>query len=101
MLRGSEVQRSVRPLISATSQQREQEMHTGPSERLTNIALLIDCENAKPDSIDGILSELAERGTINIRRAYGDWKNQGGWEQKLHPFSIQPIQQFAYTKGKN
>lgn len=66
-----------------------------------HIALLIDCENAKPDSIDGILGELAEKGTINIRRAYGNWKNQTSWEAKLHPFAIQPIQQFAYTKGKN
>jgi len=68
---------------------------------MTNIALLIDCENAKPDSIDGILAELAEKGTINIRRAYGNWKKEAGWERKLHPFAIQPIQQFAYTKGKN
>ena len=66
-----------------------------------NIALLIDCENARPSSIDGILGELAERGTTNIRRAYGNWKKQAGWEAKLHPFAIQPIQQFAYTKGKN
>jgi uncharacterized protein (TIGR00288 family) len=68
---------------------------------MTNIALLIDCENASADSIDGILGELAERGTISIRRAYGNWKNQAAWEEKLHPFAIQPIQQFAYTKGKN
>lgn len=66
-----------------------------------NIALLIDCENAKPESIEGILSELAEKGVTNVRRAYGNWKNQGGWEPKLHPFAIQPVQQFAYTKGKN
>lgn len=66
-----------------------------------NIALLIDCENAAPDSIHDILSELAEKGTINIRRAYGNWKNQAGWEEKLHPYAIQPVQQFAYTKGKN
>jgi uncharacterized protein (TIGR00288 family) len=66
-----------------------------------NIALLIDCENARATSIDGILGELAEKGTINIRRAYGNWKNQAGWEAKLHPFAIQPVQQFAYTKGKN
>ena len=66
-----------------------------------HIALLVDCENAKPDTIDGILGELAEKGTINIRRAYGNWKNQAGWEAKLHPFAIQPIQQFSYTKGKN
>ena len=66
-----------------------------------NIALLIDCENAVPDSIHGFLSELAEKGTINIRRAYGNWKNQAGWEEKLHPFAIQPQPQVAYTKGKN
>ena len=66
-----------------------------------NVALLIDCENANPESIDGILSELAEKGAINVRRAYGNWKNQAGWEEKLHPFAIQPVQQFAYTKGKN
>ena len=66
-----------------------------------NIVLLIDCENAAATSIDGILSELAEKGTINIRRAYGNWKNQAAWEEKLHPFAIQPVQQFAYTKGKN
>jgi len=66
-----------------------------------NVALLIDCENASPESIEGILGELAEKGAINIRRDYGNWKNQPGWEGKLHPFAIQPVQQFAYTKGKN
>lgn len=65
-----------------------------------NIALLIDCENAKADMIDGILSELAEKGTINIRRAYGNWKNQVGWEAKLHPFAIQPIQQLRTRRAK-
>jgi uncharacterized protein (TIGR00288 family) len=66
-----------------------------------NVALLIDCENANAESIDGILGELAAKGAINIRRAYANWKNQGAWEEKLHPFAIQPVQQFAYTKGKN
>lgn len=66
-----------------------------------NIALLIDCENASAASIHGVVSELAERGTINIRRAYGNWKVANGWEAKLHPLAIQPIQQFAYTPRKN
>lgn len=66
-----------------------------------HIALLIDCENARPGAIEGILGELAEQGTINIRRAYGNWRARVGWEPKLHPFAIQPIQQFVYTKGKN
>lgn len=66
-----------------------------------SIALLIDCDNARPASIRGILDELARHGSIHVRRAYGNWKQNSGWEEKLHPFAIQPVQQFPYTKGKN
>jgi len=66
-----------------------------------SIALLIDCDNARPASIRGILDELARHGSIHVRRAYGNWKLNSGWEEKLHPFAIQPVQQFPYTKGKN
>jgi len=68
-----------------------------------NIALLIDCDNVSHNGIAGVLSELAKYGTINIRRAYGNWKSKqlNGWEEKLHPFAIKPIQQFPYTQGKN
>lgn len=67
------------------------------------IALLIDCENASFRAIKGVFDELAKYGVTNIRRAYGNWKsvNLKGWEENLHPFAIQPIQQFAYTQGKN
>lgn len=67
------------------------------------IALLIDCDNASYQAVDGVLNELAKYGVTNIRRAYGNWKtpNLKGWEEQLHPFAIQPIQQFAYTQGKN
>ena len=68
-----------------------------------NIALLIDCDNVSHNSIAGVLSELAKYGIISIRRAYGNWKSKqlNGWEEKLHPFAIKPIQQFPYTQGKN
>ena len=67
------------------------------------IALLIDCDNVSYQSIDGVINELAKYGAVNIRRAYGNWKSPQlhGWEEKLHPHAITPIQQFAYTKGKN
>lgn len=67
-----------------------------------NIALLIDCDNVSHNGIAGVLSELAKYGIINIRRAYGNWKSKqlNGWEEKLHPFAIKPIQQFPYTQGK-
>lgn len=65
------------------------------------IALIIDCDNAKAEAIYGIMEELSKLGDASIRRAYGNWKGNNPWEEFLHPFAIQPIQQFAYTKGKN
>lgn len=67
------------------------------------IALLIDADNCPASKITDILDELSKYGVINIRRAYGDWKSQNlnGWADILHDHAIQPIQQFAYTKGKN
>ena len=67
------------------------------------IALLIDCDNVSHNSIEGVLEELAKYGMVNVRHAHGDWKNPSlsGWADKLHPHAIRPMQQFAYTKGKN
>ena len=68
-----------------------------------SIALLIDADNSPASKIEEILDELAKYGVINIRRAYGNWKSPHlkGWEKVLHDYAIQPIQQFAYTKGKD
>ncbi len=65
------------------------------------IALIIDCDNAKAEAIYGIMEELSKYGETNIRRAYGNWKGSNPWEKVLHPFAIQPVQQFPYTRGKN
>ena len=67
------------------------------------IALLIDCDNVSHNSVEGVLEELAKYGTVNVRHAHGDWKSSrlSGWVEKLHPHAIRPVQQFAYTAGKN
>ena len=67
------------------------------------IALLIDCDNVSHNSIEGVLEELAKYGMVNVRHAHGDWNNPSlsGWIERLHPHAIRPMQQFAYTKGKN
>jgi uncharacterized protein (TIGR00288 family) len=72
-------------------------------EKEQKIALLIDCDNVSYQAIAGVMNELAKYGVTNIRRAYGNWKSPAmkGWEDQLHPFAITPIQQFAYTAGKN
>jgi uncharacterized LabA/DUF88 family protein len=69
----------------------------------TTIALLIDGDNAAPKRLRAILEEVSKQGTITIRRIYGDWTTTGmtGWKDLLNSNAIQPVQQFAYTKGKN
>jgi Uncharacterized conserved protein len=67
------------------------------------IALLIDADNAPAAKIDVVLAEVARYGVANVRRAYGNWKNPHlkSWEAVLHEYAIRPIQQFAYSTGKN
>jgi len=68
-----------------------------------NIALLIDADNASPDHLDEVLLVLGELGTINIRRAYGNWAKASlkGWGQLTGIHSILPMQQFDVVKGKS
>lgn len=69
----------------------------------TALALLIDGDNASPKIVSGLLAEIANYGTASVKRVYGDWTgpNLKGWKACLLEHSLQPIQQFAYTTGKN
>ncbi len=73
------------------------------NEEKQNIALFIDVDNAPAGKFEFILTEVAKYGVVTIRRAYGNWKNQTlkPWEDILHEYAIQPIQQFDMVKGKN
>ena len=68
-----------------------------------NLAVLIDADNAQPAIIEGLLAEVAKYGTANVKRIYGNWTDEKlkGWKATLLEHSIQPMQQFAYTTGKN
>lgn len=67
------------------------------------LALLIDGDNASPKIVTGLLAEIANYGVASVKRIYGDWTgpNLKGWKECLLEHSIQPVQQFAYTTGKN
>jgi hypothetical protein len=67
------------------------------------LAVLIDADNAQPSTVEGLLAEIAKYGTANVKRIYGNWTDERlkGWKATLLEHSIQPMQQFAYTTGKN
>ncbi len=73
------------------------------TESTYKLAVLIDADNAQPSIIEGLLAEIAKYGTANVKRIYGDWTSPHlkSWKDALLQHSIQPIQQFGYTRGKN
>jgi len=76
-------------------------MKNGSEEK--RIVVLIDADNAQQSKLEPILAELSTHGRIIVKRAYGDWSSSylKNWKERLNELAIQPIQQFAYTTGKN
>lgn len=68
-----------------------------------NVALLIDADNASAATLDPVLTVLAELGTVNVRRVYGNWSKPAlnSWRDMTVKHGIEPQQQFDLTKGKN
>lgn len=66
-------------------------------------ALLIDADNISAKYIKLILDELAKYGTVTYKRLYGDLTrtNNRSWKDALLSHSINPVQQYNYTTGKN
>lgn len=67
------------------------------------IALLIDSDNVSAKYFSIILDELSQYGKVTYRRLYGDFTNPkaNGWKPALLEYSIEQIQQVAFTTGKN
>ena len=73
------------------------------TENSGNLAVLIDADNVSAKVVAGLMAEVANYGTASVRRIYGDWTspNMKSWRANLLEHSLSPIQQFAYTSGKN
>jgi uncharacterized LabA/DUF88 family protein len=71
-----------------------------PSMRL---AILIDADNAQASVFEGLLAEVARFGEATVKRIYGDFTSpqSAAWKKILQKYAIKPVQQFAYTVGKN
>lgn len=67
------------------------------------LAVLVDADNVPPSRIGAVMTEVARFGTASVKRVYGDWTtpNLAGWKTAASEHVIQPMQQFANTKGKN
>lgn len=67
------------------------------------LAVLIDADNAQAAVIEGLLAEIARFGVATVKRIYGDFTapTSAGWKKVLQVHAIKPVQQFAYTTGKN
>ncbi|MEO6064935.1 MAG: NYN domain-containing protein [Lysobacterales bacterium] len=74
-----------------------------PGDEQRRLAVLIDADNAQPSVIEGLLAEVAKFGVASVKRIYGDFTStrQTQWKNALLKHSISPVQQFAYTSGKN
>ncbi len=77
--------------------------HENLIETARQIALLVDGDNIGSESLPAVLEETSKYGTIAVRRIYGDWTRpaMSGWKEALQSHAVQPVQQFAYTTGKN
>ncbi|GAB3097071.1 NYN domain-containing protein [Lysobacter terrae] len=77
--------------------------HASPDDEQSRLAVLIDADNAAPAVVEGLLAEVAKYGVASVKRIYGDFTSnqQSQWKKALLKHSIQPVQQFAYTSGKN
>ncbi|MDP8567198.1 NYN domain-containing protein [Methylophilus aquaticus] len=69
------------------------------------LAVLIDADNTFNviPIIDALFEEISKFGDASIRRIYGDWTQHqlSRWKEVLPKHAIQPMQQYANTKGKN
>lgn len=75
----------------------------GAEEPALRLAVLIDADNAQAAVIESLFAEIARFGDATVRRIYGDFTTQtsASWKKVLQKYAIKPVQQFAYTTGKN
>ena len=74
-----------------------------PEDPTLRLAVLIDADNSQAAVIEGLLAEIARFGEATVKRIYGDFTSphSASWKKVLHRYAIKPVQQFAYTTGKN
>ena len=69
----------------------------------SRLAVLIDGDNVPSAYVKEMLEEVAKYGNPTIKRIYGDFTKPHlkKWKAMLLTNAITPVQQYAYTRGKN
>lgn len=72
-------------------------------EREKKVAILIDGENISSKYVSIIINEANSLGNVIYKRIYGNWTTTvlNSWKQTVLDYSIQPVQQYSNTVGKN
>jgi uncharacterized protein (TIGR00288 family) len=66
------------------------------------VAVLVDCDNIKPEALDFVLRMVAQFGRVVLRRGYGNHATLANkWQEVLVRLAFTPCLQCQYAAGKN
>lgn len=68
----------------------------------SNVAVLVDCENAQPAVMDDAMHAASRLGRVTLRRGYGNHSSLANkWQDALVRHGFAPYLQFQAVAGKN
>ena len=68
----------------------------------TRVAVLVDCDNTKPEILEHALRVVAQFGRVVVRRGYGNHTTLANkWQEALVRLAFTPCLQYQYAAGKN
>jgi uncharacterized protein (TIGR00288 family) len=75
---------------------------SSPYSNEARVAVLVDCDNVTPDTLDHALRVVAQFGRVVVRRGYGNPGTLSSkWQDALVRLAFTPCLQYQYSAGKN
>ena len=66
------------------------------------VAVLVDCDNTSPETLEYALYMVAQFGRVVLRRGYGNHSTLANrWQEALVRLAFTPCLQYQYAAGKN
>lgn len=73
-----------------------------PTTSEARVAVLVDCDNTTPDTLEFALRVVAQFGRVVLRRGYGNHSTLANkWQEALVRLAFTPCLQYQYASGKN